>query len=485
MIKVSLQRLGLIIFGIIVSATVLELALRMGGLALVCLQNYQNYVAIRNCGEFRIMCLGESTTYSGGKYSYPYQLQEILSRKEGRVSVINSGVPAITSEGVLAQLEGNILKYKPHMVVCMLGINDLAQLGKAGGAIIHVSPVKEFFRSLKTYKFVHLLELRIKQKIAELKLRSFAQNIISQAIAQEAQSGQTGADIEQIIKKGYEHIKQGDLADAENYFKKALTIDPKNSEAYVGLAWTYRHMAKAFNKRIKLFKTAIAADRRNIAAYEGLANEYLLVEDYDAAYQVFLKILKLKPDVISPYLSLAWYHGMQGDLIESEKQLKLGEKVNPRSDRLYGQMSLVYLQMGNDKEWEKYHGKATQMAIEGIKGLPLYGNYRKIKEILDKNKIQMVCVQYPVRSIKSLQFIFEGYDNLIFVDNENIFKEALRKNNYGVYFDDLFGGDFGHCTREGNRLIAKNIADTIIKEYFCKRGFGMNGLCNASPGVAQ
>jgi hypothetical protein len=32
----------------------------------------------------------------------------------------------------------------------------------------------------------------------------------------------------------------------------------------------------------------------------------------------------------------------------------------------------------------------------------------------------------------------------------------------------MFGGDFGHCSRNGNRLLAKNIADVILKEVFGK-----------------
>jgi len=32
----------------------------------------------------------------------------------------------------------------------------------------------------------------------------------------------------------------------------------------------------------------------------------------------------------------------------------------------------------------------------------------------------------------------------------------------------MFGGDFGHCTHKGNRLLAENIANVIFKEVFSK-----------------
>jgi hypothetical protein len=40
---------------------------------------------------------------------------------------------------------------------------------------------------------------------------------------------------------------------------------------------------------------------------------------------------------------------------------------------------------------------------------------------------------------------------------------AALEESYQGYFRDMFGGDFGHCTPKGNRLLAKNIAQEILK----------------------
>jgi hypothetical protein len=74
-----------------------------------------------------------------------------------------------------------------------------------------------------------------------------------------------------------------------------------------------------------------------------------------------------------------------------------------------------------------------------------------------------------MRSIESLKKIFQGNDKgIIFVDNEKIFKDAVARNGYRDYFRDIFGGEFGHCTEKGNRLLAENIADAILREAFKK-----------------
>ncbi len=78
-------------------------------------------------------------------------------------------------------------------------------------------------------------------------------------------------------------------------------------------------------------------------------------------------------------------------------------------------------------------------------------------------------MQYPMRNAEPLKKIFPGQEkSIIFVDNEKIFKDAFRKEGRREYFVDMFGGDFGHCTPKGNQLLARNIADVILKEVFGK-----------------
>jgi len=75
-------------------------------------------------------------------------------------------------------------------------------------------------------------------------------------------------------------------------------------------------------------------------------------------------------------------------------------------------------------------------------------------------------MQYPVRSVEPLKKIFKDKKSPVFVDNEKIFKEAMARENYDKYFLDKFRKDFGHCTVTGNRLLAENAANVILKEFF-------------------
>ena len=71
-----------------------------------------------------------------------------------------------------------------------------------------------------------------------------------------------------------------------------------------------------------------------------------------------------------------------------------------------------------------------------------------------------------MRSLEDLRRMFASEDRVTFVDNEMIFREALKDGSFDDYFTDRFAGDFGHCTAKGNSLLAENVAEVLIKEYF-------------------
>ncbi len=81
-------------------------------------------------GEFRIACLGGSTTYTGGvedyHQAYPQLLEkELHSRGRPFVRVINAGGESWTSWESLVNLEFRILDLEPDLIVDYDGINDV------------------------------------------------------------------------------------------------------------------------------------------------------------------------------------------------------------------------------------------------------------------------------------------------------------------------------------------------------------------------
>jgi hypothetical protein len=93
-------------------------------------------------------------------------------------------------------------------------------------------------------------------------------------------------------------------------------------------------------------------------------------------------------------------------------------------------------------------------------------NYRTATEILQDRGIQVVAMQYPMRSVETLSYLLTGAEDVLFVDNQATFRDAVARYGYDALFRDRFAGDFGHCTRRGNRLIAENLVATVFEPLF-------------------
>ena len=224
--RISLQqKIILILFGLFLCTILLETGLRIGGFTILSLQEYKNRTSLKKDG-YRILCLGESTTQQG----YPEQLNIILNDMDltKEFSVINKGIGGTNTGIILTRLESYLEKYKPDMVITMMGIND--------NAFLTLVPVEDIFKerkderiynvnALRIYKLFKLLKLHINEKVKEVRYKeaeSFGGNKIKEEIIDESKY----------------------LKEPEEMFKKVIEIDPINEAGYIGLGWCYREQRR-------------------------------------------------------------------------------------------------------------------------------------------------------------------------------------------------------------------------------------------------
>src|SRR5262249_34442654 len=105
----------------------LEGGLRIAGWLFLRVQESRNRASLAEGRPYRVLCIGESTTALGGEEAYPHQLEQILNQQAGRnlVSVVNRGVPAVNTDYILGTIPALLARYRPDVVVAMMGINDL------------------------------------------------------------------------------------------------------------------------------------------------------------------------------------------------------------------------------------------------------------------------------------------------------------------------------------------------------------------------
>jgi tetratricopeptide (TPR) repeat protein len=514
------QKVILIVIGFFFTLIILEVGLRLGGFIATSLQERRNKISIRKKGAYRILCLGESTT--AGQYP-PFLEEELNSRNIGiKFSVIDKGVNGAITPTILAKLESNLDAYHPDMVITMMGLNDYGPHMPPEFTIRNQKPIT-FWQSLRVYKLAKLLWLHLTTRLWKTGLsrrnnqpkplssqnnpqRTEAE--LKQAIALNPKKHSAFVDLarfyrnqdrlreaEAIIKQAialnikkptvylaYAELarcyrKLGKLSEAERVLKQAIAIEPKWPSVYM----PYAELARFYQDQGRLSEAEEVlrqATRLNFKeptvylVYAGLVRFYRETGRLADAEETFRQAAALdtkRSSLHVVYAELVRFYRETGRLSEAEEVFKQAIALNPREGRLlYRALKLLYAEMVNPVFARDYDNKIQESGLVNY-GPVTVDNYRKLKAILDKRSIVYICVQYPMRNSASLKKIFpDGAENIVFVDNEEIFMNAVVQGRYEDYFRDMFGGDFGHCTDKGNRLLAENIANVILREVFSK-----------------
>ncbi|MAG50903.1 hypothetical protein CL621_04700, partial [archaeon] len=256
------QKIVLIIGGILFTLLFLEIGLRIGGFILLSIQDSENSI-IGDNKDYRILTLGESTTADFiGNFSWPRQLEDILNNRSSKIKfkVFNEGVGGTNTAYILSNLEDNLDKYNPDIVITMMGANDYKLRVKYEESL--GVKVSLWLEDIRVYKLSKLLLIAWKNKLKNL-------NIIRASNTK---------DIERkfVIKK-YEDESQNYLElwqtywnhgaiKAEEMFKKSLEEDPKNAEMYIEFGLFYQYQIK-FDKAEDLFKKSIEINPENEKGY--------------------------------------------------------------------------------------------------------------------------------------------------------------------------------------------------------------------------
>jgi len=252
----------------------------------------------------------------------------------------------------------------------------------------------------------------------------------------------------------------GDYNQAEKMYQRVLEINPEYDPAYAELGRFYDWRGRTKEAEISC-KAAIAINPENELAYAELGDIYKAQKKFEKAEEMYIKALEINPLNNIAFRILALWYIRDGMFGKAEKLCKKILMVNPQRDDALGMLAICYQAQGNLDLADKYF-EETDLLRTQFFNPTLARNYQKLKGLVTERGIQLVCVQYPMRKMENLKRMVTEPQGTIFVDNEDIFKKALQAGSYGDFFTDCFAGDFGHCTPKGNRLLAGNIADSIL-----------------------
>lgn len=439
------QKTSLIIISSIAAILLVEITLRATGVFIMSVQNYKNQKALYNQNTIRILCIGESTTFMDDENSYPSQLERMLNRSDinKNFKVINKGVPGIRSSYIARNIKNWLDAFDPDIVVAMMGINDpfvLAPVEKESAA-----------QQLKTFlKNIRVLQLAKWLKTSYLNKPAIKRNKVIKKILPENNEDKkinkitekSGEGKSELRRFGILYIISQKMIAAKEYDKaeRILRMFAEDNTYAIWHRLLYRDIARLLMEQ-KKYKKLAEVIQNNLTPGDSRIRDWLpyLCKDKISAphmLRVLKKWIEKEPDSVS-------FNKILGGCLEDS---------------------------GDLEQAKIYYKKSRQLLSDKVNSVTKT-HYLQISKVLGERDIKGVFVQYPLRDIENLKVIFreeKNFNKYLFVNNEKHFKEALLKGKYEDYFTDRFAGDLGHCTPEGNRIIAQNIADTILKNIFFK-----------------
>lgn len=363
------------LLGVVFTLLLLEIALRVLGFGFHSGQDQRNRQSLKRLDTYRILCLGDSITGGGNMYSYPRQLEEILNARGGdkTFSVINKGEMGSDTSITLAHLDDNLDKYRPQVVVAMMGAND------AGGALPNYGvPVAEQvggLYSLRTYKLFKLLLLNLSMERSRQARQEKPSNKKKKGAEQEKEPPKDEDSFDPsrypeelrefhlLIHRARRLKWQGDEDEAIKLFQSARRLHPNHPRAYTELAVLNLERARTlddsgapaeakpfFDRAWPFLKKAIALDPLNITALEELANMHQRRGEPQRAEQVLREGIRGMKDRV-PLLTVL------GEILLKQKKYPEAEEVfreaiqrTPHNSHLYLNISFCLNRQGREEE---------------------------------------------------------------------------------------------------------------------------------------
>ncbi len=521
------QKIGLFFFALVLTIGLLEIGLRCGGWLFLAVQERANRQNVSQGKEYRILCVGESTTALGGDNAYPRQLERILNSRQKRINfkVINKGVPATTTDQILARVENYFSEYHPQMVVAMMGINDPQNPRSWTWR-------DKFSRHSKVFKLLDMI-IRHWQAKNQKGGQDYLDKQIAKIESQAAKHLASRSEFELVKANLYRGANRPQQEKAA--ITKALSLDNQNSDAWFLLGIYYERQAES-RQALTAFQKAYtySPGLQKVQILERMAQCYILLNEYESAAKIYREILDEFPAHPDANGALGGIFVEQKNYSEAVKYFVRQLAINPQSADIYGQLAFCYRRLGQPQmvekifnqglkaravdekvfyEWgallleEKKYFQAQKAFEESLRRNPddFHGanvkiyeqllqcyeaqqnadqvakirkiiqkkinqynsqtqeNYRKLIQIAGKHRVPILAVQYPHRPVDPLREMLASQSGVVFVDNQKVFTDALAVYPYDEIFSDRFAGDFGHCTSHGNALLAGNVADHILK----------------------
>ncbi len=392
-----------------------EVALRVSGVVYARYRQPGSHPASPSAkeGALNILCLGDSFTFGLGttaENSYPKQLERLLQEKNlSRVQVINGGRLGFTSSLLLKNLQTDLKRYRPAVVIVLIGMNNYWNLKDSSYFLLHRDGLSfgerldNLLGGSRVYKMLKIGWLNFNSKTKKSK---DGIPIITAQIT----------DISAIDRE----VTEGQYDSALEKLQEISLREKNNCWAHLTLAYIW-----SAKKNFGLAKKEL-----------WLAIHFADTWDEDFLDQVLVRMGQFDDAVIdreSELINLKTY--LQGRLAGVQRK-EFCSIIDARINFL------------------KRHAVFEQVLAYDLK---------ETIRLAKKNHVAVVLQTYPGWADNDIIRSACGAQYTPLVDNELVFRERSQQRSTA----DLFVPD-GHCTAYGYGIIAENVYRALVEHNFIR-----------------
>jgi tetratricopeptide (TPR) repeat protein len=238
-----------------------------------------------------------------------------------------------------------------------------------------------------------------------------------------------------FLSNVYHERGRADLADATldhavARFEDALARDPQNRDMYQEYA-TFNHTLGRVDETMEVYRRALVRFPDDEHFARALGNLQFEGGDFESAVTTFTAIAK------SP---------------------QYADRLQEVGDLETLAVSLLLQHKGAGKV-QKFLA-ATGRKLEPVNAFT-QTNYLAMADMIRERGIRHVAMQYPTLPVETLRATLRHRADIVYVDDGEVFRDALDHEPYDDLFTDRFAGGFGHMTEHGHNLLVDQLLDAL------------------------
>lgn len=480
------EKLALVLWGVCITLIFLELSLRLtGSFSKDSVPREMHLKPNTDKEVYRIICLGDSWTNDRGldeADNYPAQLEKILNSSQSKrmFKVYNLGFPNFNSTMVLRKFKNAYAGLRPDAVVVMMGRSDYWNFtGIDTSGLWFWESIKLLFLQSKIGELTAILKYNFQYKLLR-----------SKKIGGIFDKKETKR---QEFKSFYEFVAQGNMYrskamfnEAVNSYERALNICPDHTVALLELSRSYK-LEHKYDLAVSALLKVLETDSGSENIFSELDDIFIQQKQPKKTVDFYRRLFFKYPEneFIRKKLTGAFIV-FADDLSKRElfkqsaenyiRALALDPDNADIHDRLIYNRAILQKGLSKKNITPRTTVKSTGLNANSYKRDSSINKKRRqcfsrnLKEFINictRENIQLIFSSYPKEMTDLMQENAYVY-NIPIVDQRPAFEMLEQKKDSSQFFKKD-----GHCSKEGYRVVAENIALKILDLVL--RGKKLNG----------